>query len=187
MSTRLVLPSPATLPGYVDALQRGWSPDTTRPDAAPQFLARVMEDASDLWVTVDDPQGLGPPVTLPDGQVVPRLPGLLRWIGDEQGFAGTINLRWMAGHAPLPPHVLGHMGYAVVPWMRRRGHATRAVGMMLDLARGHGLPFVELTTDADNVPSQRVITAHGGVLVEHFVKPAVYGGAPSVRYRIPLG
>ena len=43
---------------------------------------------------------------------------------------------------------------------------------------------MELTTDATNVASQRVITANGGKLVEEFRKPAVYGGAESLRYRI---
>jgi len=45
---------------------------------------------------------------------------------------------------------------------------------------------VELTTDADNLPSQKVITANGGVVVEAFRKAAAYGGAESLRYRIML-
>jgi predicted acetyltransferase len=45
---------------------------------------------------------------------------------------------------------------------------------------------VELTTDVVNLASQRVITANGGVLVEEFTKPAAYGGAPSLRFRIFL-
>jgi predicted acetyltransferase len=49
-----------------------------------------------------------------------------------------------------------------------------------------GLPYVELTTDATNIASQRVIEANGGRVVERFNKPAVYGGAESLRYRIDL-
>jgi predicted acetyltransferase len=45
---------------------------------------------------------------------------------------------------------------------------------------------VELTTDIDNVASQRVIQANGGRLVERFQKPAYYGGGDSLRYRIDL-
>ena len=33
---------------------------------------------------------------------------------------------------------------------------------MLGEARAVGLPFVEITTDPDNIASQRVITANGG-------------------------
>jgi predicted acetyltransferase len=83
--------------------------------------------------------------------------------------------------------VLGHVGYAVVPWKRQRGYATRALALLLPLARAQGLAWVEITTDASNLPSQRVITANGGVLVEHFDKPMVYGGTPSLRFRIDLG
>jgi predicted acetyltransferase len=106
--------------------------------------------------------------------------------GEGAGFAGSINLRWMKGHAALPQHVLGHIGYAVVPWKRRRGHATKALALMLPLARAQGMPFVEITTDVDNVPSQRVITANGGVLVEKFVKETMWGGQAGLRFRIAL-
>jgi predicted acetyltransferase len=53
-------------------------------------------------------------------------------------------------------------------------------------ARQEGLAYVELTTDADNIASRRVIEANGGTLVERFNKPAGYGGAPSLRFRIFL-
>jgi predicted acetyltransferase len=105
---------------------------------------------------------------------------------DGAGFAGTINLRWMAGHAPLPPHVLGHIGYAVVPWRQRLGHATKALALMLDFARTEGMTFVEITTDTGNESSQKVIGANGGVLVETFTKDAMWGGKQGLRFRIDL-
>ncbi len=188
-TVRLVPPTPERLPGYVAALQRGWSPDNVRGAAAAQeALAQMAVDPAPLFAVADDPDARGPKITQPDGTQVDRLPGLLRWLWDDgaDGFAGSINLRWMKGHAPLPPFVLGHIGYAVVPWKQRRGYATQALADVLVLARAQGLPMVELTTDADNLPSQKVITANGGVLVEHFNKPAMYGGAPSLRFRITL-
>lgn len=48
------------------------------------------------------------------------------------------------------------------------------------------LPYVEVTTDTDNVPSRRVIESNGGVLVERFVKPPQFGSVAGLRYRIPL-
>lgn len=82
--------------------------------------------------------------------------------------------------------MLGHIGYAVVPWERGRGHAKRALALMLPEARALGLPYVELTTSPDNLASQRVILACGGVLLKRFRKPAAYGGAEALRFRIAL-
>jgi predicted acetyltransferase len=91
----------------------------------------------------------------------------------------------------LPAYVLGHIGYAVVPWKRNRGYATAALRLLLADLRAEGLParglsHVDLTTDPGNPASQRVITANGGRLVERFAKDAVYGGGKTFRYRIEL-
>ena len=114
-----------------------------------------------------------------------RIPGFHRWMWDDE-FCGSISLRWKPATTELPPHVLGHIGYAVVPWKRRLGYATSALKQMLPEAREVGLPYVEITTDPDNVASQRVIEANGGVLVEHFTKPAQFSSTPGLRYRIAL-
>jgi predicted acetyltransferase len=50
--------------------------------------------------------------------------------------------------------------------------------------RNGGLPFVELIADADNIPSQRVIEANGGRLIEAFHKSA--SSVESLRFRIVL-
>jgi len=184
--TEIVVPAAAHLPAYVDALRRGWLPSTVRADeTAAEQLEAIRVDADTFLRELDDPQALGEPVTLPDGSTVPRLPGITRWIWDD-GFCGSIGFRWQTGTSSLPSHVLGHIGYNVVPWLRGRGHATRALGLMLGEARGHGLCYVELTTTPDNVASQKVITANRGRLIETFRKDAAYGGGEALRYRIDL-
>lgn len=186
-AVQLVRPAAEHLPGYIEALRRGWSPDNTRSAAAGEELARIEADADAFLAAMDDPEARGPPVTLPDGSRVARIPGTRRWMWNDEGFVGNIGLRWMPGGAPLPAHVLGHIGYTVVPWRQGRGHATRALGLMLALARAQGLGWVELTTDPDNAASQRVITANGGVRVAEFDKGPAYGHKPGWRYRIELG
>ena len=188
---QLVRPGPQHLAEYTAALERGWSADNLRGAAAArEELDRIAADPVAFLALMDDPDALGPPVTLPDGTVKPRLPSLRRWMwvdgADGGGFAGSIGLRWAKDGAPLPPHVLGHIGYAVVPWQRRRGYATQALAALLPLARAQGLSSVEITTDPDNTASQRVVTANGGVLVERFDKGAAYGHAPGLRFRIEL-
>ena len=181
----LVWPAAEHLASYVSALERGWSPDTQRPATARDELARIARDPAGFLAEQVDRDGRGPPVTLPDGSTVPRLPGYKRWLWDGE-FCGAIGFRWQPGTTALPPTCLGHVGYSVVPWKRRRGYATRALALLLPELSREGLPYVELTTDLANVASRRVIEANGGLLVEEFAKPDSQGGTRSLRFRIPL-
>jgi predicted acetyltransferase len=186
-SVQLLVPCLAHLDTYADALRCGWSPDNVRPDeGAREELALIEADRTAFVARLDDREAKGGPITLPDGSQVPRLPGYRRWIWDD-AFCGSINLRWQPGTTALPPHCLGHIGYAVVPWKRRRGYATRALALLLPEARKEGLDHVELTADPDNLPSQKVITANGGVLVKRFRKGPAYGDVEALLFRIPLG
>ena len=92
-------------------------------------------------------------------------------------FCGSINLRFVPGTEELPPHVAGHIGYAVVPWKRGRGNATRGFALLLDEirhdVRDPGLTHVEVTAKPDNAASLAVIRANGGRLIERFIEPAL--------------
>ena len=179
----LVWPAAEYLPGYVHALQQAWSPDNLRPEVASDQLARIAKDPARFLSEQVDREAKGSPVVLPDGSTVPRLPGYTQWMWDGE-FCGSIGFRWQPGTSELPPYCLGHIGYSVVPWKRQRGYATRALQLLLPQARDEGLAYVELTTDADNISSQRVIEANGGEVIERFFKSAAYGGAESLRFRI---
>src|SRR5215208_6539889 len=181
----LVWPRAEYLPGYIHALQQGWSPDNLRPEAAAEQLGRIAEDPVRFLEQQVDREAKGPQVTLPDGSRAARLPGYILWMWDGE-FCGVINFRWQPGTTELPPYCLGHAGYSVVPWKRRRGYATQALRLLLPQVRQEDLTYVEIVADADNIPSQRVIEANGGVLVERFTKSEAYGGQESLRYRIGL-
>jgi predicted acetyltransferase len=182
----LVWPSSEHLPSYVNALERGWSADNVRGQAAAEEkLAAIACDSEVFLASLVDREAKGEPVTLPDGSKVNRLPGYRRWLWDGE-FCGSIGFRWQPGSAQLPLHCLGHIGYAVVPWKQGRGYATLALRQLLLEARAEGLPYVEITTDPANVASQRVIEANGGVLFERFIKPVQFGGTEGLRYRIAL-
>jgi len=184
-NVHLVWPAREHLSGYVGALERGWSADNLRQEAGREELARIAEDPDAFLVSLVDREAAGGAIVLPDGTTVRRLPGYRRWMWDGE-FCGSIGFRWQPGTEALPPYCLGHIGYSVVPWKRRRGYATQALRELLPEARREGLHYVEITTLTDNVPSQRVILANGGVLVEEFTAPAVLGGHRHFRYRVQL-
>ena len=182
----LVQPSSQCLPDYAAALERGWSPDNVREQAAArEQLAAIDRDPIVFLDSLDAAEAKGPRITLPDGSTVPRLPGFVRWMWAGE-FCGSMGFRWQPGTLELPPHALGHIGFGVVPWKRQRGYATRALALMIPEAAGRDLRHVELTADPLNTASQRVIVANGGVLVERFRKVAAYGGSEALRFRIML-
>src|SRR5687768_10296991 len=126
----LVWPARQYLHGYAHALQEGWSPDNLRPETAQDHLAQIAADSDEFLARQVDREAEGPPITLPDGSAVARLPGISLWMWDGE-FCGSISLRWQRGTTDLPPYCLGHIGYSVVPWKRGRGYATRALQLLL--------------------------------------------------------
>jgi predicted acetyltransferase len=176
----LLEPSLELLPAYAAALEQGWSPNNVR-DVSQEHLADIRADAAAFIASLLRQTGT---VRLPDGTEIPKLPSRLRWMWDGQ-FCGQIGLRWQPGTDALPSHVLGHVGYAVVPWKRGLGYATEALRQILDVARGVGLRSLEITTEKGNIASSRVIVANGGRLVEEFVEPH-YGVDVRLRFRIDV-
>jgi predicted acetyltransferase len=57
----------------------------------------------------------------------------------------------------------GHIGYSVRPSRRRRGYASRALGLAVRRSAGRGLDRVLVTCDDDNMASARTIEINGGV------------------------
>ena len=184
--THLVRPAAEHLPRYVAALERGWSPDNLRgAAAAAEELRQITADPDAFLARFDDEHAAAGPVPMPDGTTRPRLPSIRRWIWADD-FCGSIGLRWTADGGPLPEHVPGHLGYAVVPWRQREGHATRALGLMLAEARARGLRRVEITTDPGNLASQKVVLANGGRLLGPYERAAALGDGPGLKFVIDL-
>ena len=178
-------PSEIELPGYVDALERGWSPNTIDAGAGLVEFEAIRHDPEAFLASLVDPEGAGPPIPMPDGTFGQRLPGFRKWMWDGE-FCGSIGFRWQPGTEQLPPYVLGHVGYSVVPWKRRLGYATAAVRAIMSDAAREGLRWIEITCDVDNLASQGVIVGAGGTFVERFTYPGEYVKGDGFRYRVAI-
>lgn len=76
----------------------------------------------------------------------------------------------------------GHIGYAVLPEHRRRGHATEILRQSLVLSRALGIDRALVTCDEGNDASAAVIERCGGVLESVVDNPR--GGPRRRRYWI---
>lgn len=85
---------------------------------------------------------------------------------------------------PLQRHG-GHVGYSVRPDRRGRGHAQTLLRGAMALGAARGLATLVLTTDAHNLPSQRVIARCGGVVQSRYPDP-VAPDRTSLRWFLPL-
>ncbi|GAA4869432.1 GNAT family N-acetyltransferase [Serinicoccus chungangensis] len=83
---------------------------------------------------------------------------------------------------PFLREVGGHVGYAVAPPFRRRGHATEILRQSVERLRGLGVERVLVTCDDANAASAATIESCGGVLEDVRVPPG--GGVPRRRYWI---
>jgi predicted acetyltransferase len=176
---QLIPPDRAHLSAFAAALAKGWSPSTTT-DVSGKFLAGIEADADAFLADLVSSDGVS---IQQDGSARPRIPQIIRWLWDGE-FVGSINLRWQRGTDELPLYVLGHIGYAVVPWKQGKGYATAALRMMLAEAKAVGLGIVQITTDVGNEASRKVIERCGGIYVETFDGP--FGNVPKLRYKIEV-
>jgi len=176
------------LPAYREALERGFSPHNVNTEKIRlEQLARIESDPDGLIAQMHDPDAKGPPIEQSDGTSRPRLPGVIRWMWQDDDFIGAINLRWAAGTNALPPHVPGHIGYTVAEWHRGKGHATAALIAICEEARDISLQWVELTADEGNTASRRTIEKAGGRQIGVFAGDTPHHPcANTLLYRIEL-
>jgi len=156
----LVLPTPDVQTSFLAAMD--------------EFVAEGVHDSQTAaWIEHSDPQWRSPAafVQFTAAVVADRLedtprperhvPCTTLWWVEGQEYLGRIAIRHRLNE--FLAEVGGHIGYDVRPSARRRGHATAMLRAALPVAAGLGIDSALLTCDHDNLASQRVIEAAGGV------------------------
>ncbi|MGR9345505.1 GNAT family N-acetyltransferase [Rhizobium leguminosarum] len=156
----LLQPDLENLSGFEAALAAGWSPDPRRAGNEAHVHGELQRLRQNRLGFLHD--------LIPDGRQragfgSPPLTTHLFWIWDGE-FCGSISLRFQAGTEELPPEVSGHVGYSVVPWKQRNGHATTALSLLMAVASKEGLDRLVVLCNEDNDASRRVIERNGGEL-----------------------
>ena len=81
---------------------------------------------------------------------------------DRDIFVGAVNIRHYLNEALLRDG--GHIGDGVRPSERRKGIATKMIGLALGECRKLGIDRVLMVCDKDNIGSAKSIINNGGVL-----------------------
>ena len=183
---QLLVPALAQLDAYADALRRGWSPDNVRlAEAAREELELIAEDRAAFVAMLDDREAKAAPSPCPTA----RRCRACRATGAGCGTANSAARSAFAGSpAPRPCRPIA---WAISATASCPGSSAAATprGRWRCCCRKRARrasPMSSSTTDPDNLPSQKVITANGGVLVKRFRKEPAYGEAEALLFRIPL-
>lgn len=91
-----------------------------------------------------------------------QVPQSTFWLIDNNEFVGFLNLRHELNEALK--RIGGHIGYAIRPTKRGHGYGKEQLRLGLQKAREQGLKRVLITCDENNIASQKVIEANGGIL-----------------------
>jgi predicted acetyltransferase len=129
---------------------------------AEQLLGYLMLNTRELEFHFDayverlknEAKGIG----LPEGYV----PHTELWLVEGNEYLGRVDIRHQL--TEKLQNWGGHIGYDIRPTQRRQGYGSLALQLGLQAATRLGLSEVLVTCDVENVGSNKIIKAHGGVL-----------------------
>lgn len=90
---------------------------------------------------------------------------------DRNIFVGAVNIRHYLNEAMLLNG--GHIGDGIRPSERRKGYATKMIGLALEECKKLGIDKVLMVCDKKNIGSAKSIINNGGVLENEVVVNAV--------------
>lgn len=112
-----------------------------------------------------------------------RVPDSLFWLVDGEKFIGRISIRHCLNERL--EELGGHIGYYIRPSERGKGYGKKALALALTEAKKLNINKVLITCDEDNIASQKVIMANGGVL-QDVIETRLNPGKRTMRWWIQL-
>lgn len=121
-----------------------------------------MQDGDDyeVWLKKEKQNHLG--IHLTDGFV----PGTTYYYVLGNKLIGMINIRHCLNEYLLQQG--GHIGYSVVPSMRRLGHAANMLKKAIEICKQWDIYPILITCDKDNLASRKTIERCGGKLENEY-------------------
>ena len=89
------------------------------------------------------------------------VPQTTYWLIVDNVYAGTIDIRHYLTESL--EKFGGHIGYRIRPTMRQKNYGTLQLKLALPYVWAMGIERALITCDDDNIASQRIIEANGGV------------------------
>ena len=87
-------------------------------------------------------------------------PTTVFWIVENNIIVGSMNLRHELSEFTY--YTIGNLGYYIRPSQRKKGYATKALGLTKEFYRQLGVKKILLICSKDNIASEKVIIANKG-------------------------
>ncbi len=84
----------------------------------------------------------------------------------DERIVGTLNIRFNLVRV-LDENFSGNIGYGIRPTERKKGYATEAMKLALDILRERGNKIARAGCYSSNTASKKVIMKNGGKLINH--------------------
>lgn len=122
------------------------------------------------------------PKLRPDGKYYPNVPRIPYWLVDNGKFIGMFILRTRLNEFLM--YIGGNVGYGIAPQHRRKGYATKGLGLLIAKARGLGMRRLLIAAREDNTGSWKAIEKNGGILENVITLPWENNAVKYKRYWI---
>ena len=163
---RLVPPAVRYARSYIAAVREGFYRGVQPP--MPETRIRAIEANFERYIAGITAQTGR--ITLPNGEIVPKVPFTLLWLVEGDEFVGEVSIRHRLNAWLLQEG--GNIGYGIRPSRQRRGYGRLILALALAECRRLGLERVLVTALAANRGSVRIIEANGGRLEDEIDAPS---------------